>query len=59
MNDNVLVVEDDDANRDFLRMLLEDEGFVVATVSDGREALDWLVSHRHPVSCSLILRCPE
>jgi DNA-binding NtrC family response regulator len=36
----VLVVDDDAGIRNFLRMLLELEGYVVATVSNGNEALE-------------------
>src|SRR5262245_41851084 len=43
MNDHrILVVEDDDSNREFLRALLEGEGFLVATARNGLEALVWL-----------------
>lgn len=59
MTDDVLVVEDDEANRDFLRVLLEGEGFLVATVCDGREALDWLVSHPRPSLVLLDLEMPR
>jgi len=59
MNGYVLVVEDDDANREFLRMLLEGEGFLVATACDGREALDWLMSHSRPSLVLLDLEMPR
>src|SRR5688500_20320549 len=49
----ILIVEDDDANREFLRALLEDSGFRVATALDGREALQWL--HRHPPPALVLL----
>ncbi len=49
----VLVVDDDDAIRDSLSMLLEDEGYPVATASNGREALDYL--HRGPRPCLILL----
>jgi DNA-binding response OmpR family regulator len=49
----ILIVEDDDANREFLRALLEDSGFCVATACDGREALQWL--HGHPPPPDLVL----
>ena len=38
----ILVVDDEPAIRDFLRMALEDEGYSVATARDGREALDMI-----------------
>lgn len=38
----VLVIDDDDALRDALAELLEAEGFVVETASNGREALERL-----------------
>ncbi len=36
----ILVVEDDDANREFLRYVLENAGHRVRTVADGQAALD-------------------
>ena len=42
MAQRVLVVDDDQAIRDTLRMVLEYEGFEVATVGDGRAALEAL-----------------
>jgi CheY-like chemotaxis protein len=35
----VLVVDDDDASRDVLRMVLEDDGYEVATAADGAAGL--------------------
>ena len=55
----ILVVEDDDANREFLRALLESEGFLVATASDGREALIWLNDHPSPDLVLLDLEMPR
>jgi len=40
----VLVVDDDDANRDILRELLEDAGFATMGARHGREALDLLAA---------------
>ena len=40
--DVVLVVDDDEAIRDSLALVLEDEGCYVQTASNGRQALDWL-----------------
>jgi len=42
---SVLVVDDDEQIRELLRMLLTVEGYRVATVPDGREALHYLRSH--------------
>jgi len=36
----VLIVEDDDDLRQIVQWMLEDEGFMVETAKDGREALD-------------------
>ena len=38
----ILVVDDDPDIRDSLREVLEDEGYDVASVGNGREALDYL-----------------
>ena len=43
----VLVVEDDSDLRQTIQWMLEDEGFLVETASDGREALD-LAAQRKP-----------
>jgi len=40
----VLIVDDDPDIRDSLREVLEDEGYEVATVANGREALDHLTA---------------
>jgi len=42
----ILVVDDDPDIRESLREVLEDEGYAVACVGNGREALDYL--HREP-----------
>ena len=55
----ILVVEDDDANREFLRVLLENEAFVVAAARDGEEALDWLRTHDAPDLILLDLEMPR
>jgi CheY-like chemotaxis protein len=49
----VLVVEDDDAIRENLRLLLESEGYHVEAAEHGGEALHWLRSA--PVLPQLIL----
>jgi CheY-like chemotaxis protein len=49
----ILVVDDDPDIRDSLREVLEDEGYTVNTVGNGREALDYL--HRAPRPCVILL----
>jgi CheY-like chemotaxis protein len=49
----ILVVDDDTAIRDSLSELLEDEGYKVAAVENGQEALDYL-RHRG-VPCVILL----
>jgi two-component system, chemotaxis family, chemotaxis protein CheY len=58
-NYRILVVEDDDENREFLRALLESESFLVATARDGREALEWLRGHPSPDLVLLDLEMPR
>ena len=55
----ILIVEDDDANREFLRALLEADGFLVATACDGREALAWLHHHAAPALVLLDVEMPR
>ena len=55
----ILVVEDDDANREFLRALLESESFCVVTARDGAEALEWLRGHSPPDLVLLDLEMPR
>jgi CheY-like chemotaxis protein len=55
----ILIVEDDDANRDFLRALLENAGFLVATARDGLEALAWLRVHSLPDLVLLDVEMPR
>lgn len=50
----VLVVDDDADIRDGLSEFLSDEGFEVATASNGRAAMEWLHVHR-PESCVILL----
>jgi len=38
----ILVVEDEEAIRDFIRLALEDEGYEVVTANDGQQALEVL-----------------
>lgn len=44
----VLVVEDDQDIRDSLVEILEDEGYLVASASDGQEAIDYLSARELP-----------
>jgi DNA-binding response OmpR family regulator len=43
----VLIIEDDDLVRETLELVLRQEGFEVATVRDGAEALAWLHDRDH------------
>ena len=59
----ILVVDDDPDIRDSLREVLEDEGYTVECVSNGREALDYLKATResgklHPCVILLDLMMP-
>jgi PAS domain S-box-containing protein len=49
----VLLVEDDDIMRDLTRQLLEDQGFRVIAMSDGKSALESLNSHAHSIDVVL------
>jgi CheY-like chemotaxis protein len=49
----VLVVDDDEAIRDTIALVLREEGLVVATAGNGGEALDWL--RAHPQEAGLVL----
>jgi DNA-binding response OmpR family regulator len=42
MDKTILLVEDDTAIREALSLVLENEGYKVSVVTNGREALDWL-----------------
>jgi CheY-like chemotaxis protein len=56
---HLLVVDDDDDVRETLQIILENEGFVVTTAANGREALG-VVGSDAPVSAMLLdLRMPE
>ena len=50
----ILVVDDDPDIRESLREVLEDEGYDVACVGNGREALDYLKSSK-PRPCVILL----
>jgi CheY-like chemotaxis protein len=54
----ILIVDDDDAIRDGLGEFLTDEGFVVKTANNGREALDILASGFRPCAILLDLMMP-
>jgi CheY-like chemotaxis protein len=58
-HNRILIVEDDDANREFLCALLEANGFLVATARDGREALEWLFGNPRPSVVLLDLEMPR
>ena len=54
----VLVVDDDDAIREALSMILEDEGYVVETAENGYDALQYLQSGGRPCLIVLDLKMP-
>jgi two-component system alkaline phosphatase synthesis response regulator PhoP len=54
----ILVVEDDDANREFLRFVMENAGHRVRAVADGQAALDAVVAE-HPDLMILDVMLPE
>ena len=49
----VLVVDDSDINREVSQRIFEGEGAIVTLANDGKEAVDWLVSH--PTGIDVIL----
>jgi two-component system chemotaxis response regulator CheY len=53
----ILVVDDDDAIREFVRDALEFDGYNVATARDGQDALDAL-AHLEPALVLLDMRMP-
>jgi CheY-like chemotaxis protein len=55
---HVLILEDDDENRSFLRVLFESEGYRVATAANGANALKWLDHHPAPAVIVLDLNMP-
>lgn len=55
---NILIVEDDDAIRETLRLTLELEGYVVATASNGKEGLEVLSKMLNPCLVLLDLMMP-
>ena len=50
-----MVVEDDDLIRESLAELLSDEGYQVATATNGKEALDTLLPHTARRPCLIVL----
>lgn len=54
----VLVVDDDEGIRDAMRSLFEDEGHVVVTAPDGKEALEMLANGFRPTVIFLDLLMP-
>lgn len=54
----VLIVDDDDDIREAVRDLLEGEHIPVATASNGREALDYLLNEERPCLVLLDLMMP-
>ncbi len=54
----ILVVDDDPDIRESLREVLEDEGHATVTVTNGREALDYLRSGKRPCVILLDLMMP-
>jgi len=55
---DVLILEDNDENRSFLRMLFEGEGYGVATAANGADGLKWLTQHPPPSVILLDLNMP-
>src|SRR5215471_6101727 len=51
----ILVVDDDPDIRESLREVLEDEGYAVSCVGNGREALDYLKTPSSPRPCVILL----
>jgi CheY-like chemotaxis protein len=51
----ILVVDDDPDIRESLREVLEDEGYSVSCVGNGREALDYLKTAASPRPCVILL----
>jgi CheY-like chemotaxis protein len=57
MNDYILVVDDDEAIREFVSMALSDEGYVIQTAQDGASALV-LADQAQPSLILLDMRMP-
>lgn len=56
---HTLIVDDDRAIRESLRLALEGEGYVVAEAADGREALETLRASLYPMVTLVDLRMPR
>ena len=54
----ILVVDDDNAIRETLRAILEDEGYQVLTAANGRDALARLEATEPPALCIIDLVMP-
>jgi CheY-like chemotaxis protein len=54
----VLILEDNDENRAYLRILFEGEGYGVATAANGADGLTWLNEHPAPSVILLDLNMP-
>jgi CheY-like chemotaxis protein len=55
----ILVVDDDDASRNAMQVLLEMDGFRVVTAADGKEGLDYLHAGLQPMAILLDLCMPR
>lgn len=58
MGKTVLVVDDDQAIRETIQEVLQEQGFSVATVRNGQEALAWLRASSAPALILLDLSMP-
>src|SRR5262245_51918255 len=56
---SVLVVDDDEATREVLRLMLEDAGYTVTEAADGIAALDVLHASATPLNTLLDLDLPR
>jgi CheY-like chemotaxis protein len=55
---DILVVDDEEATRTMVERMLEARGYTVATCADGKEAVEYLESHRAPKLILLDLVMP-
>jgi CheY-like chemotaxis protein len=56
--DTILIVDDDSDTLEAMRLMLESEGYLVATATDGREALTVLVKGLRPCVIVMDLSMP-
>lgn len=56
--DTILLVDDDPETREGMRLMLEGEGYLVATAGDGRQALDALRAGLRPCVIVMDLSMP-